>query len=82
MACPGGCIGGGGQPYHHGDVSILKARFKAIYREDAGKAIRKSHENPYILKLYTEFLGKPCGELSHHLLHTKYFDRQDDVFID
>src|ERR1035437_636454 len=82
MACPGGCIGGGGQPYHHGDVSILKARFKAIYREDAGKAIRKSHENPYILKLYKEFLGKPCGELSHHLLHTKYFDRQDDVFVD
>jgi len=82
MACPGGCIGGGGQPYHHGDVSILKARFKAIYREDAGKAIRKSHENPYITQLYKEFLGKPCGELSHHLLHTKYFDRQDDVFID
>jgi len=82
MACPGGCIGGGGQPYHHGDVSILKARFKAIYREDSGKAIRKSHENPYITQLYTEFLGKPCGELSHHLLHTKYFDRQDDVFID
>jgi NADP-reducing hydrogenase subunit HndD len=82
MACPGGCIGGGGQPYHHGDVSILKARFKAIYREDVGKAIRKSHENPYITQLYKEFLGKPCGELSHHLLHTKYFDRQDDVFID
>ena len=82
MACPGGCIGGGGQPYHHGDVSILKARFKAIYREDAGKSIRKSHENPYILQLYKEFLGKPCGELSHHLLHTKYFDRQDDVFVD
>jgi NADP-reducing hydrogenase subunit HndD len=82
MACPGGCIGGGGQPYHHGDVSILKARYKAIYREDAGKAIRKSHENPYILQLYKEFLGKPCGELSHHLLHTKYFDRQDDVFVD
>ena len=82
MACPGGCIGGGGQPYHHGDVSILKARFKAIYREDAGKAIRKSHENPYITQLYKEFLGKPCSELSHHLLHTKYFDRQDDVFFD
>ncbi|MDP4289821.1 MAG: NADH-dependent [FeFe] hydrogenase, group A6 [Bacteroidota bacterium] len=82
MACPGGCIGGGGQPYHHGDTSILKARFKAIYREDAGKTIRKSHENPYIIQLYKEFLGKPCSELSHHLLHTKYFDRQDDVFVD
>lgn len=82
MACPGGCIGGGGQPYHHGDVSILKARYQAIYREDAGKSVRKSHENPYILQLYKEFLGKPCSELSHHLLHTKYFDRKDDVFVD
>ncbi len=82
MACPGGCIGGGGQPYHHGDVSILKARAKAIYREDTGKAIRKSHENPYIIQLYDEFLGKPLSEKSHHLLHTHYFDRQDDVFVD
>ncbi|MDD2197708.1 MAG: NADH-dependent [FeFe] hydrogenase, group A6, partial [Bacteroidales bacterium] len=46
MACPGGCIGGGGQPLHHGDGDIIKARFDAIYREDAGKPIRKSHENP------------------------------------
>jgi len=49
MACPGGCIGGGGQPYIHGDTSILKARQRAIYAEDAGKTIRKSHENPYII---------------------------------
>ncbi|HRZ50157.1 MAG TPA: NADH-dependent [FeFe] hydrogenase, group A6, partial [Bacteroidales bacterium] len=52
MACPGGCIGGGGQPLHHGDSSILKARAQALYREDAGKAIRKSHENPFIKELY------------------------------
>lgn len=75
MACPGGCIGGGGQPLHHGDSSILKARQKAIYQEDANKPIRKSHENPSIIKLYEEFLGKPLGEKSHHLLHTVYFDK-------
>lgn len=75
MACPGGCIDGAGQPYHHGNVEIIKARAKAIYAEDAGKAIRKSHENPDIQKLYREFLGKPLSERSHHLLHTHYFDK-------
>jgi len=81
MACPGGCIGGGGQPYHHGDTSILKKRAAAIYREDAGKAIRKSHENPFIVKLYDEFLGEPCGHLSHKLLHTHYFDKKTKIEI-
>jgi NADP-reducing hydrogenase subunit HndD len=75
MACPGGCIGGGGQPLHHGNSKILKARQEAIYREDKNKDIRKSHENPYIAKIYEEFLGKPMSEKSHHLLHTAYFDR-------
>jgi NADP-reducing hydrogenase subunit HndD len=78
MACPGGCIGGGGQPLHHGNSKILKARQQAIYREDSGKAIRKSHENPFIIKLYEEFLGKPLSEKSHHLLHTAYFDRSSN----
>ncbi len=81
MACPGGCIGGGGQPYHHGDTSILKKRAAAIYREDEGKTIRKSHENPFIVKLYEEFLGEPCGELSHKLLHTHYFDKKKKIEI-
>ncbi len=81
MACPGGCIGGAGQPYHHGDSGILKKRAVAIYREDEGKEIRKSHENPFILKLYQDFLGEPCGELSHKLLHTHYFDRKKKVHI-
>lgn len=82
MACPGGCIGGGGQPLHHGDSSIIKARMEAIYREDAGKAIRKSHENPYIKKLYEEFLGKPMSEKAHHLLHTHYFDKsKKDIYL-
>ncbi len=82
MACPGGCIGGGGQPYHHGDSAILKKRAGAIYREDAGKPIRKSHENPFITELYREFLGKPLGEKSHHLLHTHYFDKSAGVFVE
>jgi len=81
MACPGGCIGGGGQPQHHGDSSILKARTKAIYAEDADKPIRKSHENPYIIKLYEEFLGKPMSEKAHHLLHTGYFDKSNKIEI-
>ena len=75
MACPGGCIGGAGQPYHHGNIEILKARQRAVYREDEGKKLRKSHENPDIQKLYAEFLGKPLGEKSHHLLHTTYSDK-------
>lgn len=81
MACPGGCIGGAGQPYHHGNSSILKKRYDAIYREDANKTIRKSHENPSIQKLYAEFLGEPCGHKSHELLHTHYFDKSDYVEI-
>ncbi len=79
MACPGGCIGGGGQPLHHGNSDIIKKRMEAIYREDAGKAIRKSHENPYIIKLYEEFLGKPMSEKSHKLLHTHYVDKSKKI---
>jgi NADP-reducing hydrogenase subunit HndD len=81
MSCPGGCIGGGGQPLHHSDSSILKARAEAIYREDKGKKLRKSHENPEIIKLYEEFLGKPMSEKAHHLLHTCYFDMSRKIEI-
>jgi NADP-reducing hydrogenase subunit HndD len=82
MACPGGCIGGGGQPLHHGNIDILKARTAAIYREDAGKPVRKSHENEYIKKLYEEYLGKPMSDKAHHLLHTHYFDKGNkDIYI-
>jgi len=76
MACPGGCIGGGGQPYHHGNMELLKLRTKVLYEEDANKPLRKSHQNPYIIELYEKFLGKPLSEKSHHLLHTHYFKRQ------
>ncbi|MBR4156408.1 MAG: [Bacteroidales bacterium] len=82
MACPGGCIGGAGQPYHHGDSSIIKKRFDATYEEDRNKTLRKSHENPSVIKLYKEFLGEPCGHKSHELLHTHYFDKSEHVEID
>jgi NADH-quinone oxidoreductase subunit G len=77
MACPGGCIGGGGQPYHHGNIEILKARTQAIYEEDKCKPLRKSHDNPYIKKLYEDFLGEPYGEKAHKLLHTYYTKREN-----
>lgn len=76
MACPGGCIGGAGQPYHHGHDEILKARAAAIYAEDAGKPIRKSHENVEVQQLYKDFLGEPNSHLAHQLLHTHYFDKK------
>jgi len=74
MTCPGGCIGGGGQPRMTNN-DIRKARIAAIYKEDEGRPIRKSHENPAIQAIYKEFLGAPLGEISHHLLHTKYTKR-------
>ncbi len=76
MACPGGCIAGGGQPYHHGNYEIVKKRQKAIYEEDKNRKLRKSHENPEILKLYKEYLGEPFGETAHRLLHTHYEERE------
>jgi NADP-reducing hydrogenase subunit HndD len=75
MTCPGGCIGGGGQPRYTNN-QVREARIGAIYREDECKALRKSHENPDIAKLYADFLGQPLGEKSHHLLHTKYTPRE------
>lgn len=79
MACPGGCVTGGGQPIVNGnnvesmDVKIKRA--KAIYDEDKEMPIRKSHNNPYITKIYEEYLGEPNGHLSHKLLHTHYVKR-------
>ncbi len=75
MACPGGCLGGGGMPIPT-SPEIRKARAKAIYAEDASYEIRKAHENPAVLRLYREFLTDgPCGAKSHHLLHTHYTPR-------
>jgi NADP-reducing hydrogenase subunit HndD len=81
MACPGGCIGGGGQPYHHGYSEILRQRAAAIYTEDERKTIRKSHENPSIIRLYSEFLGEPGSKKAHSLLHTHYFPKGNEVTI-
>lgn len=78
MACPGGCINGGGQPFIHGDTSILERRRAAIYAEDAHKPIRKSHENECIKKLYEEYLGEPGSEKAHKLLHT-HFKKRDNL---
>ena len=75
MTCPGGCIGGGGQP-RFTDDNVRRKRIEAIYREDEGKPIRKSHENPAITRLYKEFLGAPLSEISHKLLHTHYHTRE------
>jgi len=74
MACPGGCIGGGGQPLPFAWEKIQK-RMKAIYKEDKGMPLRKSHENPIVKKIYKEFLGKPLSEKSEKLLHTCYIKR-------
>jgi NADH-quinone oxidoreductase subunit G/[NiFe] hydrogenase diaphorase moiety small subunit len=75
MACPGGCLGGGGQPIPT-TPEIRQARARAIYSEDAAYKIRKSHDNPAVLKLYETFLTDgPCGHISHKLLHTHYTKR-------
>ena len=75
MACPGGCLGGGGQPIPT-NPEIRRKRAEAIYAEDEGMPLRKSHQNPEILKIYNDFLLKPMGEKSHQLLHTKYSPRK------
>lgn len=75
MGCPGGCIGGGGQPIPT-TPEIRKARARAIYDEDAAYEVRKSHENPDVLRIYEEYLTDgPCGHRSHELLHTHYTER-------
>jgi NADH-quinone oxidoreductase subunit G len=75
MACPGGCINGGGQPYSNDKFNLVEKRKDALYKEDADKPVRKSHENEEIKMLYDEFLGKPNSEKAHHLLHTHYHNR-------
>jgi len=74
MGCPGGCITGGGQP-RSTDPDIRMKRMKALYSEDESKTLRKSHENPYIISFYKEFLGEPNGHTAHELLHTTYVNR-------
>ncbi|MBT6763340.1 MAG: 4Fe-4S dicluster domain-containing protein, partial [Prolixibacteraceae bacterium] len=75
MGCPGGCLGGGGQPIPT-NAEIRQKRAEAIYAEDGEMPMRKSHQNPEVIKLYKDFLKEPLGEVSHHLLHTKYTKRK------
>jgi iron-only hydrogenase group A len=80
MACPGGCIGGGGQPYPPAgytilDPKLLAKRAAALYSIDAHKKLRSSNHNPAITAIYADYLGKPGGEKAHHLLHTHYAPR-------
>ena len=80
MACPGGCVNGGGQPHQSGDVrnftDLRAERAKALYSEDAGMSLRKSHENPVIKELYESYLGKPGSHKAHEILHTSYVARK------
>ena len=76
MACPGGCINGGGQPIQPADVrnwtDVRSLRAKALYDQDKGQQYRKSHENPVVQKVYQEYLGEPGGHKAHELLHCTY----------
>ncbi len=79
MACPGGCINGGGQPIvdskTQATVDVKALRAKALYTEDERATLRKSHENPYVQMLYKEYFGEPCSHKAHELLHTHYQKR-------
>ncbi len=80
MCCPGGCVNGGGTPYVDYDKidreDVIKLRSKALYKNDANKAIRKSHKNPSIIRIYKEFLEKPNSHKAHELLHRSYKKRE------
>jgi NADH-quinone oxidoreductase subunit G/[NiFe] hydrogenase diaphorase moiety small subunit len=79
MGCPGGCLGGGGQPIPT-SKEIREKRAEAIYKEEEGLPIRKSHENPHVSYIYENFLTDgPCGKLSHKLLHTTYTKRGEYI---
>lgn len=80
MTCPGGCIGGGGQPKHfEKEVEAQKARINSLYAKDNSMKVRASHKNPEIIKLYKDYLIKPHSELAVELLHTCYMDRSKDL---
>lgn len=76
MACPGGCVNGGGQPRHKADVSVIQKRINGILKEDRGKSLRRSYENPEVQKLYDDYLDHPASEKAHQLLHTTLDDEK------
>lgn len=75
MTCPGGCVGGGGQPLGT-DMEAVRARMQALYNIDRTEPVRTSHANESVRHLYEDFLGEPLSERSHHLLHTHYARRE------
>ena len=79
MTCPGGCIGGGGQPKDmmKDKDEVRKARLQSLYEKDASMTIRKSHENPDIIRIYEEFYGEPLSDLAEKMLHTSYEDKSE-----
>jgi NADH-quinone oxidoreductase subunit G/NADP-reducing hydrogenase subunit HndD len=78
MTCPGGCIGGGGQPYES-DAENIRVRLERLYDADRRSTVKTSHDNSEVQELYAEMLGKPLGEISHHLLHRSYVDRRAEA---
>ena len=80
MACPGGCVNGGGQPLHSSDTrsftDLAGLRAKALYTQDAGQTYRKSHDNPVVKKVYAEYLGEPGSHKAHELLHCTYKEQK------
>lgn len=77
MACKGGCVGGSGQPYHHGNFEIVKKRAEGLQDIDYHKELRESNENESVMKLYDRYIGEANNEVAHRLLHTHYFDRKN-----
>lgn len=76
MACPGGCVDGGGQPRHHGNTERIAKRTAAIHQEDRNKELRHSYKNPSIIQIYEEFLGHPGSDKAHELLHAGFYSRE------
>jgi len=80
MACPGGCVNGGGQPLHSADVrsftDLRTLRAQALYKQDQSMKFRKSHESPVVKELYETYLEKPGSHKAHELLHTTYVKRK------
>jgi NADP-reducing hydrogenase subunit HndD len=80
MACPGGCVNGGGQPHQPGEVrnfhDLRAERAQGLYGQDKDMKLRKSHENPFVKELYDTYLEKPGSHKAHHILHTTYVKRK------
>lgn len=76
MACPGGCVDGGGQPRHHGNTERIAKRTAAIHQEDRNKELRHSYKNPSIIQIYEEFLDHPGSDKAHELLHAGFYSRE------